>query len=134
MLKSQETKSKNNKKESEETHPPAKAQPSFLQTTPHLKPNNPNDSTHLDKKGRTKITIKYDVGFPNQLYIRGKGANLSWEKGIPLKNIKADEWIWESDANFLNCEFKVLVNDKHYEKGENHLVASGSTIIYTPHF
>lgn len=89
-----------------------------------------------DKKSssKTRLTIKYDAGYPNQLYIRGKGANLSWDKGIPLKNIKADEWTWETDIHFTNCEFKVLINDHVYENGDNHHLNAGSTLFYTPRF
>lgn len=83
---------------------------------------------------QTRVTIKYNVGFQNQLYIRGKGANLNWDKGIQLKNVKADEWIWETDANFSHCEFKVLLNDKQYETGDNHYLTYGSSIVYSPHF
>lgn len=92
--------------------------------------------SHLDKKSaaKTRVTIKFDVGFPNQLYIRGKGANLSWDKGQPLLNIKADEWLWETEAPFTQCEFKILINDRVYENGENHQIHSGSSIVYTPHF
>lgn len=89
-----------------------------------------------DKKGtaKTRITVKYDVGYPNQLYIRGKGANLSWDKGQPLKNVKPDEWIWETDAHFTNCEFKILINDRVYENGDNHHLNTGSNLLYTPRF
>lgn len=83
---------------------------------------------------KTQITIKYDVGFPNQLTIRGNGANLSWDRGQPLKNIKRDEWVWETDVPFTHCEFKVLVNDRHYETGDNHHLTHGTSIVYTPHF
>lgn len=92
-------------------------------------------SSNQKKKGpTTRVTIKYDVGFPNSIYIRGKGANLNWNKGIPLKNVKHDEWIWETDVPFTSCEFKVLINDKHYENGENHHLNCGATIQYTPKF
>ncbi len=87
------------------------------------------------RKGpRTRIVVKYDVGFNNSIHIRGYGANLSWERGIPLKNTKSDEWVWETDASFSGGEFKVLINDKHYEAGDNHKLNSGATIQYTPRF
>lgn len=87
------------------------------------------------KKGpKTRIVIKYDVGFNNMIYLRGKGANLSWDKGICLKNTNPDEWVWETDSPFTACEFKVLINDKHYEIGENHPLTCGASIQYTPKF
>lgn len=86
------------------------------------------------KGGATRITIKYDVGFANQLFIRGEGAGLSWDKGSPLKNVKADEWVWETTNPFTEAKFKVLVNDKAYEKGENHSLRCGASLSYTPQF
>lgn len=90
--------------------------------------------SNLGKGTKTRITVKYNVGFNNTLYLRGKGANLNWEKGIPMRNIKADEWMWETDAAFPSAEFKVLINDKTYETGPNHMLHQGATIQYTPHF
>ncbi|MEI8364903.1 MAG: hypothetical protein WCF65_00655 [Parachlamydiaceae bacterium] len=86
------------------------------------------------KPATTQIVIKYDVGFNNHLFLRGKGANLSWEKGIPLKNVKRDEWTWETSTPFSSCEFKVLINDIHYETGENHKLNCGASVHYTPKF
>lgn len=83
---------------------------------------------------KTKITVKLDVGFPNQLYIRGKGANLSWDKGVQFKNIKSDEWVWETEFPFTHCEFKVLINDRVYENGDNHVIKQGASLVYTPRF
>lgn len=86
------------------------------------------------KGGKTRIVVKYDVGFPNSITIRGKGAGLSWEKGIPMKNVRADEWVWETEATIANGEFKVLINDKTYESGNNHPLNAGKTTQYTPKF
>lgn len=83
---------------------------------------------------KTRISIKYDVGFNNTLYIRGNGGNLSWNKGLPLKNIKADEWVWETNLGFPSAEFKVLINDRQYEIGDNHKITGGAEIQYTPKF
>jgi hypothetical protein len=83
---------------------------------------------------KTRITIKYDVGYNNQIYIRGKGSNLNWDKGQLLKNTKSDEWVWETDGNFSQCEFKVLINDCNYEQGNNRLINCGSNVTYTPSF
>jgi hypothetical protein len=88
--------------------------------------------THSGPK--TRITLNFDVGFPNAIYLRGQGANLSWDKGILLKNVKADEWVWETNVPFTSCEFKVLINDTQYELGQNHTLTCGASIRYTPQF
>lgn len=86
------------------------------------------------RKGTSKIVVRYDVGFNNTLFIRGNGPNLSWDKGVPLRNVKSDEWVWETDQPFTTCEFKVLLNDQNYECGNNRHLAAGSVLQYTPHF
>ncbi len=85
-------------------------------------------------KKKTKVTVRYDVGFKNNLYIRGSAAGLSWDRGVLLQNKGADEWVWETSAVFSKCEFKVLINDKQYEAGENHKISSGESIQYKPKF
>jgi hypothetical protein len=94
-------------------------------TAPSVEKKNPS---------KTKITIRFDAGFSNDLYIRGKGADLKWEKGLKLVNIKHDEWVWETNAKFAHCEFKILINDKVYENGENHQLHEGTSVHYTPDF
>jgi hypothetical protein len=88
----------------------------------------------LQRKGSTRVVVKCDVGFGNAVYIRGKGASLTWDRGVMLHNIKPDEWIWETDIPFSACEFKVLINDKQYELGENHPLTQGSNLQYVPKF
>lgn len=116
------------------TQQPVKVSQPTTATTSHTCNEHCSHSLERKPHNKTRIIIKYDVGFNNQLHIRGKGANLNWEKGQLLKNVKADEWMWETDAHFSQCEFKVLINDANYETGENHLLNCGSSVIYTPHF
>lgn len=97
----------------------------------HKKHKSVSESSH-HIPGR--VVVKYDVGFNNVLYIRGQGAGLSWDKGVALKNVSADEWVWEPSVAFNDCEFKVLINDSSYEGGENHHLAPGSSFQYTPSF
>lgn len=84
--------------------------------------------------GRARVLIKYNVGFKNNLYIRGHGGGLTWSKGVMLKNIGPDEWVWEPSTPISDCEFKVLINDEKYELGENHHITTGKLFQYTPRF
>ena len=86
------------------------------------------------KTEKTRIVVRYNVGYNNHLFIRGNGAGLSWDHGVMLKNIGPDEWVWEATTPFRECEFKVLINDQQFESGENHHIHDGSAIQYTPNF
>jgi len=83
----------------------------------------------------TRIIVKCNCGFPNNLYIRGEGIKgLSWERGTLMKCTKADEWVWETDLPFTRGKIKILVNDKQYEQGENHDITCGKSISFQPKF
>lgn len=116
-----------NEKSTVKINAPNKANPS--KTTQHQEID-----SNKNTPSKTRITVKYDSGFSNQLYIRGQGANLNWNKGQLLKNVKTDEWIWETNEQFTDCEFKILINDHIYENGDNHCLKEGCSIVYTPRF
>lgn len=88
-----------------------------------------------NRRDKTRIVVQCDVGFANTVFVRGIGVpHLSWEKGVALKNVKADEWVWETEEPFNGGEFKVLINDKTYEVGENHPIRPGTSIRINPKF
>lgn len=83
---------------------------------------------------KTTVRVKFDAGFSNTLFIRGEGAGLSWFKGTPLKNVSHDEWVWETAKASKEIQFKLLINDEHFESGENHRIGSGGVETIHPHF
>lgn len=91
-------------------------------------------SVKRPKKANTQIVVKYDCGFANHLAIRGEGAGLSWYKGVALKNVSADEWIFDVICPEAHVEFKVLINDQVFEIGDNHKVKNGEKIEIRPFF
>lgn len=91
-------------------------------------------TTKSTGKKSTRVVVNYDVGFKNTLYIRGSSCDLCWEKGKAMKNEGPCKWVWETDKPFTSCEFKVLINDKQYECGENQKAKCGYEVQYTPKF
>lgn len=103
-------------------------------TNPAIGTPSHSDSKTPSGSQKTRITVKYDVGFNNSLFLRGEGPGLAWNKGIKLKNTKADEWVWETNQTFQGGEFKILINDTLFEQGENHKLMPGANVVYTPSF
>lgn len=83
---------------------------------------------------KTSIIARVDVGFGNQLYIRGSGAGLSWDKGLPLDNVSSYEWAFASTQAKSDVTFKFLINDELWAEGENITVAKGGSSISSPVF
>lgn len=114
--------------------PQADPSPASKVSSPAATQQPSKQATAAARQGTTSIKVNFNCGYNNNLFIRGKGASLSWDKGIPLRNVKADEWIYETTVPFTACEFKILINDVQYEVGENHILRFGDTFEYTPIF
>lgn len=86
------------------------------------------------KRSKTVVEALIDVGFGNLLYIRGDAPGLSWETGVPMDCGGPESWsISMSDVN-SSFEYKVLLNDIHWESGSNNTAKPGSTTSTSPSF
>ena len=86
------------------------------------------------KSSNTVVEAIIDVGFGNLLYIRGDAPGLSWETGVPMDCTGTESWsISMSDVN-SSFEYKVLINDIHWESGSNNIASAGSTTSTNPSF
>jgi hypothetical protein len=82
----------------------------------------------------TTITARFDTGFGNALYVRGAGAGLSWDAGIPMTCISSDEWQLTLGESSRPIAFKLLVNDVTWSAGDDFTVAAGDRVTVTPVF
>lgn len=82
----------------------------------------------------TTIVALINVGWGNQVFVRGQGGGLSWERGLPMTCNASGEWVWISTANDPTFEFKLLLNDIFWENGGNHAVPRGDTHEHEPIF
>jgi hypothetical protein len=105
-----------------------------VKKAPAKKPAAPKAKIPSKKALKTSIIARVDVGFGNQLYIRGAGADLSWEKGLQLENVSAYEWAFATTKAKSDVTFKFLINDELWAEGDNIIVAEGATSISSPVF
>ncbi len=82
----------------------------------------------------TRIVANVDVGWGNMLYIRGEGAGLSWEQGVPMLCNNGTEWTWTAETDAEPISFKFLVNDEIWAAGENVTINAGDVHISAPTF
>ena len=81
----------------------------------------------------TTIKVKIDVGFGNHLFLRGQGAGLSWERGVPLTCVDGQTWQWSGKADD-RLTFKLLLNDSVWAKGEDIVAKPGQKVEIVPTF
>lgn len=83
---------------------------------------------------KTIISVKVDVGFGNQVYLRGEGAGLTWDKGVPAVSSASDLWLVTLPELSGPARFKVLVNDSAWSLGEDYTVHPGQCLTIEPRF
>lgn len=81
----------------------------------------------------TTIEAKIDVGFGNQLFARGQGAGLSWDRGTPLACVDSKTWRLQVPATD-KLTFKLLLNDSVWSQGDDITAAPGSRVEVKPTF
>ena len=82
----------------------------------------------------TTITAHIDIGFGNALYLRGEGADLSWDRGTLMNCVADNCWSLPLPESGRPVIFKFLVNDLSWSAGQDYTVASGDTLATTPTF
>ncbi|MBI5692615.1 MAG: hypothetical protein HZC55_21250 [Verrucomicrobia bacterium] len=83
---------------------------------------------------QTTISARIDVGFGNTLYLRGEGAGLSWDAGVPMECLADDHWQIILGESARGVTFKFLINDVTWSVGADYTQASGTTASYSPQF
>jgi hypothetical protein len=79
------------------------------------------------------IEAKVDVGFGNRLFLRGQGGGLSWDHGIPLECVDSRTWRLIVPAKD-SLQFKLLINDSVWAKGEDVVATPGKRVEVVPAF
>jgi hypothetical protein len=86
-------------------------------------------------KAAAPITIeaKIDVGFGNRLFLRGQGEGLSWDRGTPLECVDSQTWRLTVPSRD-KLQFKLLINDSVWAKGEDVVATPGKRVQLVPAF
>jgi hypothetical protein len=85
------------------------------------------------KRSKTIIEAKIDVGFGNNLFVRGHGAGLSWNRGTPLICVEPGTWRWTAPTN-EKLTFKLLLNDSIWAQGGDIVAMPGKQVKVSPSF
>ena len=81
----------------------------------------------------TIIEAKIDVGFGNNLFVRGQGAGLSWQRGTPLTCVEPGTWRWSGPVD-EKLTFKLTLNDVVWAQGADVTITPGKRVEIVPAF
>jgi hypothetical protein len=82
----------------------------------------------------TELSVTYEIPFGHALFVRGSGAGLQWDKGIPLRAQPDGTWKLPFDVPPEGVEFKILYDDEIWEEGGNHRLQPGVPVKIEPRF
>ena len=86
------------------------------------------------KSGSTSVVANVMIGIGNKPYLRGEGAGLSWDEGVPMNFIEIGKWAWTPTRKNAALTVQVYRNDEDPDKGGKIEVKSGEEIEITPDF
>ena len=81
----------------------------------------------------TTVRIHYPAG-GHTLALRGDGAGLSWDAGLPLTAGADDTYTFTAADLAAPLQLKPLLDDATWSRGPNYTVAPGATVDLYPHF
>jgi hypothetical protein len=94
----------------------------------------PAIKTSAAKLSPTVISALVNVGFGNQLFLRGEGPGLSWDTGVPLDCVADDKWTISLPGTGKTVVYKFLINDLSWSVGPDYVVESGAKVTVAPTF
>jgi len=84
--------------------------------------------------GSTSVVANVMIGIGNKPYLRGEGAGLSWDEGVPMNFIEIGKWAWTPTRKNAALTVQVYRNDEDPDNGGKIEVKSGEEIEITPDF
>jgi predicted alpha/beta superfamily hydrolase len=78
----------------------------------------------------TTIHVHYDIGFGNNISIRGNKAPLSWTTGLPATWTTGNVWLWQTATTMGAYEFKPLSNNSIWSTGGNFVVSASQAAVH----
>lgn len=95
-----------------------------------VQPRNPAPVERLQE-----VEINYSCPFGHNLFIRGSGNGLSWDRGLPLIEKPGDVFVWRPGQPLANgTEYKILFDDEIWEEGTNRQISQGRPEVRAPRF
>ena len=77
-----------------------------------------NRKPQKPKKGDTSLTVNALIGIGNKPFLRGNGAGLNPDKGVPMEYVEIGKWRFVFGETETPVEFEVLKNDETPPAGE----------------
>ena len=97
-------------------------------------PDSEEKKTKSSKTGSTSVVANVMIGIGNKPYLRGEGAGLSWDEGVPMNFIEIGKWAWTPTRKNAALTVQVYRNDEDPDNGGKIEVKSGEEIEITPDF
>ncbi len=90
---------------------------------------------HFPESSLSTIRVKCKVPPGRTLFIRGEGGpGLKWDAGLRMTYMGEDVWEIGLKGITKSALYKVVLDDKEWESGDNHTIMGGKTAEHQPRF
>jgi len=72
----------------------------------------PKADHRISPDGMTRLLVSAYIGIGNRLFVRGTGAGLSEDKGVPLQFVSIGKWQWETSEATETLKVRLYKNDE----------------------
>lgn len=87
------------------------------------------------KKGDTAVIASVFIGIGNKPYVRGNGAGLNWENGVPMEFEEIGKWRWIAPADLeAPVELQLFRNDVDLDSSGKYTLEPGQKLELSPVF
>lgn len=99
-------------------------------------PGTPVSTYTPPARNLTVVRVHYDVGYGNNIAVRGDTYPFSWTAGRSARYVGSNTWQFELERipSGQTFQFKPLINDATWSTGSNYTGTGGSTIDIYPTF
>jgi len=88
-----------------------------------------------NKKGDTAVIASVFIGIGNKPYVRGNGAGLNWENGVPMEFEEIGKWRWIAPADLeAPVELQLFRNDVDLDSSGKYTLEPGQKLELSPVF
>ena len=97
--------------------------------------NTEGKNSLIEKDNRSITLIAYlNIDISSTPYVRGEGAGLSWDEGVPMEFVEIGKWQWTVENALESTSCRIFKDDSLAARGDDIIIKVGEKVEVYPKF
>ena len=97
--------------------------------------NTEGKNSLIEKDNRSITLIAYlNIDISSTPYVRGEGAGLSWDEGVPMEFVEIGKWQWTVENALESTSCSIFKDDSLAARGDDIVIKVGEKVEVYPKF